>query len=177
MFIHDNGKVAVFCVTRCGHTSMYRHFGIEPYSITNHSIHEWANSKSQRVLVLRNPYDRWLSALKHHEAVRISSPEMSEEEHQLNLRVHGEPYLHKISRAIDFKIIDFDRLSEYITMSDDTFVTNSKSEAKYKKDKAFAELRDGEYNNYLYFKRHCKEITPEEWKLLTIGDDSDIVVE
>jgi len=175
VFIHDNGKVCVLCATRCGHTSMYHHFTIEPHSITD-PIDVWIKSKSQRVLVLRNPYARWISASKHSRKVRKRNPNMTSEQFQLNLRVHGAPYLHKISRSIDFKIIDFDRLSEYITMSDDTFVTNSKWEDRHKKAKAFVELRS-EYNNYLYFMKYCKEITPDEWKLLTIGDDSDILVE
>lgn len=172
MLVYDNGKVCVLCATRCGHTSMHYHFGIEPYVTSD--IRDWIKSKSQRVLVLRNPYDRFVSALSNTEKIIEMMPDMSEEPY-LWTKNHSQPYLHRISPSIDFKIIDFNRLSEYIAVSNKTVITNSKANViKNKKD--FIEFRH-EYNRYQYFMKFCKEITPEEWKLLTNGDDSDILVE
>ena len=63
MFIHDNGNIHVMSNTRCGHTSMRKYFGFEE-RLRNHdgSWDKWINSTSRRVVVLRNPIDRWKSA-------------------------------------------------------------------------------------------------------------------
>lgn len=161
MLVYDNGKMSVLAATRCGHTSMYRYFKIKPYSLKESLVHLWLESKSQKVLVLRNPYDRLQSALCHNARLKYATPDEKAE----SLHIHSSPFLHMIPKTTDFKIIDFYRLSEYIRLSGDTFVSNSNNVSSDELD-ITPEMRQ-EYSDYLYFKKYCPEITPEEWRELT----------
>ena len=179
MFIHDNGKICVVTAARCGHTSMYEYFGIVPYSQYNENVSSWLNSTSRRILVLRHPFDRWMSAQKF-DADDISRRLYSNKSRNKITREewlhsHNSPYLSQIDKSIPFEIIRFDRLSEYISKSTLTVDTDT-MDTHHSTVEITPELK-AEYSQYRYFTRNCKEISPEEWKLLTNSGDSDIVVE
>jgi hypothetical protein len=159
MLVYDNGRVCVLANTRCGHTSMYHYFGLEPYTVTT-SIHDWYNTTSRRVLVLRNPRDRWASALRHRseKPLGLSGYEW--------FTIHAAPYLRDLVwKYRDVSYIDFYKLGQYIPLSQDTSVHNS-NYAGLRSTQADPELHR-EMVAYRLFRRYSKELTVAEWQELT----------
>lgn len=167
MFIHDNGNVHVLSNTRCGHTSMRKYFGFEEVPRGMHDRwNEWINSTTRRVLVLRNPIDRWKSA----EVFETTGWFIHHEPHNgmdkdFWIWVHRQPYLINIPRYVDFEIIPFENLSDYLPMDEGTLVSNSNNVNRHD-TKGSSSLRE-ELIQYRYFREHCKIISPEEWRELT----------
>ena len=159
MLVYDNGRVCVLANTRCGHTSMYEYFGLEPYTVTT-SIHDWYNTTSQRVLVLRNPKDRWASALRH----RVNKdPRVTDHEW---FTIHGAPYLRDLVwKYYSWSYIDFYKLAQYIPLSQDTSVNNS-NYAGLRNTQADPELYS-EMVAYRLIRRYSKELSVAEWQELT----------
>jgi hypothetical protein len=159
VLVYDNGRVCVLANTRCGHTSMYSYFGLEPYTVTN-SIDHWYNTSSVRVLVLRNPLDRWVSATKH----RVNKPaKFTDDEWFVR---HGDPYLRDLVwKYYTWSHIDFYKLGDYIPMSPGTAPTHSNYSAGL-------ELRHdpnlrSELVAYRLIRRYSKELSVAEWRELT----------
>ena len=159
MLVYDNGRVCVLANTRCGHTSMYRYFGLEPYTVTT-SIHDWYNTTSRRVLVLRNPRDRLASALRH----RVNKP-AGFSEHEWLLR-HGSPYLRDLVwKYYSWSYIDFYKLGQYIPLS----LSSERTHSNYSKslgDEQDTDLRS-EMVGYRLIRRYSKELSVAEWQDLT----------
>jgi hypothetical protein len=164
MFIYDNGKVSILSVPRCGHTSMAYHFNQTPY-IVKGGLLDWLKSSSRKILVLRNPYDRLQSAQRNAEGFPYVPSDGINTTKEEWIRVHSYPYLIDIPATISFEIIDFYKLSEYISLSTDTLQTNSSS-VHHTKLEISPEMRN-EYVRYRYYMEYCNEITPGEWKELT----------
>ena len=124
MFFYDNGEICVTAFSRCGHTSMYEHFGLPVYSI-NGKISDFANSKTKKkVLVVRNPYDRLLSAVNNSKTLKENN--VSSDDYTQWTIDHSIPLLQDQRLLnLDFKIIDFYKLNRYIGVSKVTVVTNS----------------------------------------------------
>lgn len=158
MFCYDNGKVCVFANTRCGHTSMTGYFGFKPYTDEFQDISVWNNSKSRRVLVLRNPFDRLKSAILN---VKSKDKKATEE---YWIKTHSDPYLDKIM-DVPFDVIPFENLGDYIPVHKSTFPTHTANTKHYEVEYT-PEMRK-EYEKYRYLRQHCNVITPEEWKELT----------
>lgn len=161
MLVYDNGRVCVLANTRCGHTSMYRYFGLEPYTVNN-SISQWYNTASVRVLVLRNPLDRWLSA---YSALAQVPPRISREQFMLD---HSAPFLQYLAwQSHSWHYIDFYRLREYLPQSHSPVVTHSvcADRSQFADDPVMMR----ELAAYKLFKRHCKELSVGEWRELTHG--------
>ena len=174
MFIHDNGKVCIAVAPRCGHTSMAHYFRQTPH-VPTLGIWDWIRSSSRKILVLRNTYDRYQSALTHAEDFPYGLSIHDDITKEEWIHAHTKPHLIEIPSSVQFEIIDFNKLSEYIPLSADTHLTNTSS-VHHTKLKISPVMRK-EHSRYLYYMKYCKEITPEEWKLLTIGDDSGILEE
>ena len=81
------------------------------------------------------------------------------------MRVHREPFLIDIPRYIDIEIIPFENLSDYLPLARGTIVSNSNNIHRSVIEMT-PTLRE-EYNQYRYFRKNCKVISPEEWKQLT----------
>ena len=184
MFYYDNGKVCVLANTRCGNTNMYHYFGIKPYSKSFDGFNAWSTTTSKRVVVLRNPIDRMISAIKA--SADSTAPALSIEvlrkvlanEYTIESRiensifqVHCCPYLYEITNE-PFSIIDFNRLSEYIPRKTDLHqspTTNSNNytdpKSSYVENRYFslAEL-EKEYDTYLSLLKEREQISVEEWK-------------
>jgi hypothetical protein len=159
MLVYDNGRVCVLANTRCGHTSMYSYFGLEPYTVTN-SIDHWYNTSSLRVLVLRNPLDRWVSAVRH----CASKPSHCSEREWLER--HGAPFLRNLVwKYYTWSHIDFYKLSDYIPTSGATEATHSNyaNTAQLRRD---PELRS-ELAAYKLIKRYSSELSVAQWRNLT----------
>lgn len=161
MFVHDNGKVSVLSVTRCGHTSMYDYFGIPRYTLTGNSPFTWYNTNSIKVVVLRNPIERMYSAHKIIMEIKKESEQRFYE--------HCYPYLHMLLVFSKFKIIHFKKLGNYIPFSKNTDPTYTNNETgKYIVNRFFTEADLlQECNLYQTLIDSKEEITPEEWKELT----------
>ena len=167
MFIHDNGKVHVMSNTRCGHTSMSKYFGFEE-RLYHHDINwnKWLNSTSRRVLVLRNPVDRWKSAEVFMDKgwFKYIGPKNGMDKDTF-LRVHREPFLINIPRDVDFEIIPFENLSDYLPWGNGTLATNS-SGVDMSEVEITEELEE-ELRQYRYFRENREVISSGEWKKLT----------
>jgi len=184
MFVYDNGKMCVYSATRCGHTSMYGYFNIPVYTCVAESFNIWQTTKNLRIVVLRNPYQRLISAYK-----RFGCNSIIYDEHARQQFIeHSRPFLKYIcygntmnfvhydietgqwrQNYLDFCYINFDRLSEYIPTDNRTITTNTKSESKvYVKNDVYSENDlETEYIHYENLLATKREITPEEWKELT----------
>jgi hypothetical protein len=165
MFIHDNGKVCVASAPRCGHTSMYSYFGIDEWSMST-DIRKWAGnaSNSIKVIVLRNPVERMISAYNRIISIQSTNNDSSFEN-------HCSPYLVNIAKHVNFYVIDFRNLGHYIPVSSKTIITGSSKPIStdcYINNSKFSkqDLED-ELDTYNYFITNRPEITPEEWKELT----------
>ena len=161
MFVHDNGKVSVLSVTRCGHTSMYDYFGIPRYTLTGVRLFTWYNTNSTKVIVLRHPIERMYSA--HKTIIEIRKQSEQEFYH------HCFQYLRMCLLYSNFKIIHFKKLGNYIPISKYTDSTYTNNETgKYIVNEFFteAELLQ-ECSLYETLMKTKEEITPEEWKELT----------
>ena len=121
---------------------------------------DWVESSNRRILVLRNPYDRLVSAIRH--AERYPRDITKYKDYQLWIDIHSRPYLREISH-LDFEIIDFTRLLEYIPISRFTRVTNTNN-VLYTDITPELQI---EYDHYIEYMANRKQITPEEWKELT----------
>ena len=160
MFVHDNGKVSVLCMTRCGHTSMYDYFNIPRYSLNQTSFKVWWNSSSIKVLVLRNPIERMCSAYKTTELLHKD---------QEFFTSHCSPYLHFIPLDLNFKIINFDQLKKYIPFSLHTNPTHTNIKTdEYIENNLFTKKQlIEEYSRYQFFINTKDEVSSDEWKELT----------
>ena len=175
VFIHDNGNIHVLSATRCGHTSMFKYFGFAS-SITGFTgggqnpedvpsrWYNWIESETRRILVLRNPIDRWKSAEVFTGFLKHLEPSNGMDKDTF-MRVHREPFLIDIPRYIDIEIIPFENLSDYLPLARGTIVSNSNNIHRSVIEMT-PTLRE-EYNQYRYFRKNCKVISPEEWKELT----------
>lgn len=171
MFVYENGKALILANSRCGHTSMYKYFGMEEYSLEGKiTIFDWIHSDSfsQRVVVLRNPYDRVRSALQN---LKHCS-----EDNQLPLDDitwfynHSWPFMGMIKHC-DFKYIDFYKLQEYINFSEKTIrskESTSQGTKIYVPNHYYSEEKlDMEFDFYNKFLSEREELSVEEWKELT----------
>ena len=144
--------------TRCGHTSMNHYFGLKPYT-GSYDIKLWYNSTSHRVMVLRNPMDRLLSAQRLNTVRRPSH--LSEHEW---LDRHSGPYLYSLAwRWYSWSYIPFECLSEYIPLSGDTTVTHSVASV----DQPVPEHMIEEMAAYETIKQIMPVLTPKQWRELT----------
>ena len=165
MFIHDNGKVLVASSPRCGHTSMYSYFGIDEWSIST-DIRKcvWNSSISKKIIVLRNPVERMLSAYNRMISIGFTDKDSSFEN-------HSSPYLVNIPKNLNFYVIDFRNLGYYIPVSSKTIITGSSkpiSSGCYINNSKFSKQDlENELETYNYFITNRPQITPEEWKELT----------
>ena len=165
MFIHDNGKVCVASAPRCGHTSMYSYFGIDEWSIST-DIRKWAwnPTNSKKIIVLRNPVERMISAYN-----RMISTQSTNKDG--NVESHSVPYLINIPKHINFYVIDFRNLGYYIPVSSKTIITGSSksiSTSCYINNSKFSKQDlEKELETYNYFITNKPQIIPEEWKELT----------
>lgn len=78
IFVHSNGKVNVQCRMRCGHSSMYGYFGVPLYSQADipppERMRQWLSNPGHRVLVIRHPVERLISAIRHSQTlVRLAN--------------------------------------------------------------------------------------------------------
>lgn len=171
MLVYKNDKLVVLSMTRCGHTSMYEYFGLELYSF-HETLNFWKENTDnlQRVLVVRNPYDRVVSAVK-----RILLCDTLDDEDSFfvsrDLFFHCRPYMFTLV-DLDFKYIDFYKLSAYIgdNITGKTTVTNSSNSSTnfYVANDYFSkDDLDLEYEKYLEILETKQELTVEEWKYLT----------
>lgn len=144
--------------TRCGHTSMACYFGLDQSTGSN-SIHDWCNTSSHRTMVLRNPMDRLLSAIRlaeHHTPRNISAREW--------LDRHSGPYLYSLPiRWYTWTYIPFEQLHNYIPYSSDNYVTHSVADP----GEAVPEYLLEEMAAYETIKRTMSILTPEQWRSLT----------
>ena len=160
MFCHDNGKVCILAVTRCGHTSMTGYFGFEPYTNGHQDWNTWYYTKSRRVLVLRNPFDRLKSAILHSQNSIVTEGYTVDQW----IDAHSRPYLHIIKRN-SFEIIPFENLEDYIPVHGMTAPTYTSEVKHYEVE--YTPVMRKEYEIYRYLRQHCNVISPEEWKDLT----------
>lgn len=178
MFIFDNNKICILTNTRCGHTSMYGYYGIPVHKHTGLELEDWKNSPSIRVMVLRNPIDRWLSGIKYVEAIKDNN-QFYEKDGKLYTRQTHEPIekilfehtypcellTRNLDKTVPFKIIPFENLQDYIPTSKHT--THVRVNRAHQRDVPMsADMREA-ISNYKYYRKYCEVIDPEEWKELT----------
>jgi hypothetical protein len=180
MFYHDNGKLKVFANTRCGNTNMRHYFNID----ADRQKHFPTAYSNELIIVLRNPLDRVVSAVKGIPKILAALPLVDTLSNRIGkdfskefvdefviFYLHCNPFLYKIVDK-PFRIIDFDKLVEYIPRKTGLFqspVTNSKGhtdpKAVYVQNTYFS-LSDLEKEYALYCKllNDREHISISEWK-------------
>ncbi len=183
MLYHNNGKLQVFANTRCASTNMHHYFGISVVKQRDFPA-EFSNNL---VIVLRNPLDRLVSASTGIPSISnmfssfkkdlsdTNGKEASDavvEEYAVFL-LHCFPYLRMIKDK-QFRIIDFDRVEEYIPRRSEigffqspTTYSSGYTDPKtvYVENKYFT-LTDLEieYETYLELLKDREQISVDEWK-------------
>lgn len=198
MLVHDNGKVNILAENRCANSSMYRHFDLPLYGMMYHNNREqlrnkWKTNPSEKIVVLRHPYQRIHSAIAYHELRGVptytSFQLMSEEErkkHQFfwkykdrlskpyedfkhaDIVSHCIPYFRHLI-GVNFRYINFDRIAEYLDVHAGP-KTNTTSKDFSVDFLDYVELDDIKFEKFLYeeYLHRFEEISPEEWKEKTI---------
>ena len=113
---------------RCGHTSMYEYFGLEPYSLAYRHHNDFKNSTADvKIVVIRNPYDRLVSAVRVTDTVQRSEAARGRKNFDRKdwISKHSRPELSDLIKVqgVNYKIIDFYRLNEYIPVGPTTIPT------------------------------------------------------
>lgn len=204
VFIHCNRRYAIMAVTRCGHTNMYYFHGMEPYVNTGKfGIQDWRNHHNP-VVVLRNPLDRVKSAtylavgkfttfseLRHQIANILNDGKSTTfenilEAHQQYLKFatstlcdHSQPYMTNVLVGVNFRIIDFYDLDQYVPRRQDVFQslrTDSRVEDCVTAKDVYVEnvgysLEELQHEVKLYnkFMATQERVSVEEWKEMTKG--------
>ena len=194
MFVFDNGKINVMAENRCANTSMYNYFNVPVYSqMLHHHRHElrsiWKQNPSEKIVVLRHPYQRMSSAIAYHEKqakqfyydFTSMSPEkqqknplfwgyenlpnMSYEQFRIaDIRGHCLPYLHHLI-GFNFRYINFDRISEYLPVKVGPITDTVNKEFSHH-FLEFFNIDDLKFEERLYqeYLQRFQEISPDEWK-------------
>jgi len=157
---------------------MYDYFGIRLYTDTGLELNHWKNSSSLRVMVLRNPLDRWLSGVRYVERIEANDAfyekdgkfymKRSDLPKDVLLHEHTHPYellKRHLDRTIPFKIIPFESLSDYIPASQFTVQLNI--EGTHQRDIPMSTDMREALSNYRYYRQYCEVMDPEEWKRMT----------
>jgi hypothetical protein len=169
MFVHSNGKINVFANTRCGSTALGVFFGINKnFSDRIHGIKEWEELPGKKVLILRNPYDRVISAYK-------TLLNLGEKERLDRIKAqrktfffdHSHPYLYMIQHY-DFSIVLFENLLNYVPLIDSyQSNTSNVSNGTYIKNPDYsAEDLEHEYLLYETYKSEREILDVESWNML-----------
>ena len=197
MFVHDNGKLNVLCENRCGNTSMYHYFDVPVYSymvdktrIQLRSI--WKQNPSEKIVVLRDPYQRCHSAMNYHKMAQFykkfqdMTPEQRREQTNVylyhpefldmtyeqfrlaDIRGHCAPYLKHLI-GYNFRYIDFNRIGEYLNVQKGP-ITNTPDNTFSEEFLDFFQEDILKFENFLYaeYLHRFEEISPEEWKEKTL---------
>lgn len=178
MFYYDNGKLQVFANTRCGSTNMHHYFNID----VNKQKRFPSAYSEDLTIVIRNPLDRLVSATRGIPMVPmipisvlrnlLNTGHTSESMTEWGIfYVHCKPYF-AVIKDKPFKIIDFNRLNEYIprnTARQQSPTTNSSGytdpKTVYVENQYFT-LTDLEieYETYLELLKDREQISVAEWK-------------
>lgn len=147
---------------------MRRYFGFNEVPKTDPDRWlDWIESKTRRVLVLRNPIDRWKSAEVFRETgwFQHHGPKNGMDK-EFWIHIHRQPFLINISKYVNFEIIPFENLSDYLPWGEGTLPSYSNNVHVRDIGKMPDDFRK-ELLQYRYFRENCKVISPEEWKELT----------
>jgi hypothetical protein len=207
MFIRCNSKYAILAATRCGHTNMYYYHGMEAYSeMSKFGTTEWREHHNP-IVVLRHPLDRVRSATSyatqdmillttdmHRNLIALGEDEWSEaktfryavelgkENYKQSMHAlysHSFPYMNNVLVGVNFRIIDFYELSNYVPRRDELFQsrrTDSYLGDSFKAEDVYVEnvgysLEDLQQEVDLYkdFMANKERVSPDEWKEMTKG--------
>jgi hypothetical protein len=197
MIVHDNGVLNVLAENRCANTSMYHYFGIPEYSQMFNTTREkmrsiWKQNPSEKIIVLRDPYQRCHSAINYHNKAgfyqkfhsmnpeqrqqhelfwihrEILERDMAYEQFRLaDIRAHCVPYLKHLI-GINFRYINFNRISEYLDVHQGP-ITNTLDDTFSEQFLDFFDTDSLKFEKFLYkeYLYRFEEISPEEWKVKT----------
>ena len=166
MFFLCAPEFAVMSNLRCGHTNMFNYFGENNIYLAGMPLF---SSHHNPIVVLRNPLDRVVSSMPFLDSFD------SKTESQLDAFVrHSRPYLHEII-SIDFRIIDFYDLEQYIPRDGEQSVrTDSRcfpsvtAEDVYVENSVYTlEELEREVEIYNNFMANKERVSVDEWKELT----------
>jgi hypothetical protein len=148
---------------------MFNYFGVETCAC---GIPSWENHHNP-ILVLRNPLDRVVSSMP------FLWNDGGAPEFRLSEFVrHSAPYLH-IMPPINFRIIDFYNLQQYIPRVDNVRVQSVRTDSRFHLSIVAEDVyvENSEYTlqdlkdcaeRYTYFMANRERVTVEEWKNLTL---------
>lgn len=173
MFFKDNGIYSILCAPRSGHFSLYNYFGLKYLSDIDStgtrkfnaagSVGDWLNSKScNKILVIRNPYSRLQSAIRHTENMNKDKDwTMS----------HSGLFLGQVANSnIEFKIIKFENFNDYVKEFGNHVMPTVSKCRKWQpafKEYYTEELMSNEFEAYRKILATKKIISVKEWKKLT----------
>lgn len=158
MFVHSNGKINVLANTRCGSTATAMFFGFSLLDKYELEIEDWFEFSGKKVIILRNPYDRVMSACRTLDYLQELDRELGRElerNPQEFFVEHSLPYLHRLQKY-DFSIILFEDLQKYLPAKFSYITdTNNVSTGTYIENSAYSaeDLR----NEYLLYKTYKSE--------------------
>ncbi len=199
MLVYDNGKLNILAENRCGNTSMYHYFKLPVYGMMINTSRQqlrnlWKQNKSEKIVVLRDPYQRMHSAIAYHQERSLplynDYMQMTDEQRKKltlfwthknigtigyenfkmqDIRGHAQPYLrHLIGN--NFRYIKFSRLSQYLGDCHHGPITNTTSSDFSEEFLRYFDLDTLKFEKFLYqeYLDRFEEISPEEWENKTI---------
>jgi hypothetical protein len=170
-FVRCVDEYAILAATRCGHTNMYHYFDMLQYCLKRDpDVSPWRIHHNP-IVVLRNPLERLISTKK-------MPLYIYDEYHRTTfLDDHSAPYMNSILSGVNFRIIDFYDLEQYIPRRSDRYQsprTDSRIDDTMNVEDVYVEnefytLQDLEreieiYQDYMVTK---ERVSVEEWKELT----------
>lgn len=155
---------------------MYEHFDVEPYSLPFRSHDHFESSTADvKVVVVRNPYDRLLSAVRTVDTVEKISREENksiEFDRKKWIADHSNLSLHTLAKiqAVDYRVIDFYNLSDYIAVGKKTVPTYSVQPAGWERwmsEYYTKQQMESEYQAYEKIMQSRPRMNTREWHRLT----------
>jgi hypothetical protein len=165
MMVYSNGKINVLANTRCGSTAIGIFLGLGLNHKRLDGIAEWWDLPGKKVIILRNPYDRVVSAYKT--LIYLEENQKLDREPETFLAEHSGPYLHMI-QPYNFSVILFETLSKYVPTfaSHPTNTSNTPYGTYIKNSHYSAEDLENEYLLYETYRSEKEILDVESWNML-----------
>jgi len=189
MMKFENDNMILYCMPRAGTKSLSASVMGKPYNYYRGmiefeesledpayyyiKIEDIKDEDKLQVISLRNPLERFLSGNALWEVI-TNDPFWSEKmaetgkpiytDYDLFMEYHGAPFLHRLNRDVDFKILPFDRIHEY---ADKKLGNDPVTDRVWKEEFNQQYKWSLEMQYYEELLENKQIITPEEFKCLS----------
>ena len=165
MLVYSNGKINILANTRCGSTAIGVFLGLGRHYERINTIDDWIQFSGKKVIILRNPYDRVMSAVRTLNYLE-EAEKLTCDAEEFFVR-HSCPYLWMIQEQ-NFSVVLYEDLVKYVPEKDSHQTnTSNVSNETYIINSAYGpECLKYEYLLYKIYKSEREILNVESWNML-----------